>query len=169
MWSQTVETEKTKTTTMNQGKASEMLAYRVREHNNKKTPPEKLLWRAATYREYHQVEPVVFTLSYVRTSNLLVPSLHSVLTFNNIMHILPLPPCGLYSIRAQNGYGQHRPKGKIVLLTRVAPRGVTDLYLSWGIKIEKWNTRERPTMKLVELSINNHIVDVIHNHITNAT
>ena len=33
MWSQTVETEKTKTTTMNQGKASEMLAYRVREHN----------------------------------------------------------------------------------------------------------------------------------------
>ena len=26
------------------------------------------------------------------------------------------------------------------------------------------NTRERPTMKLVELSINNHIVDVIHKH-----
>ena len=28
---------------------------------------------------------------------------------SSIMHILPLPPCGLYSIRAQNGYGQHRP------------------------------------------------------------
>ena len=48
---------------------------------------------------------------------------------NNIMHILPLPPCGLYSIRAQNGYGQHRPC-KIVLLTLVAPRGVTDLDFS---------------------------------------
>ena len=44
------------------------------------------------------------------------------LTCNNIMHILPL-----YSIRAQNGYGQHRPC-QIVLLT--LPRGVTDLYLS---------------------------------------
>ena len=65
----------------------------------------------------------------IRTSILLVPSLHSVLTFNNIMRILPLPPCGLYSIRAQNGYGQHRPC-KIVLLTLVAPRGVTDLHLS---------------------------------------
>ena len=45
------------------------------------------------------------------------------------MHILPLPLCGLYSICAQNGYGQHRPC-KIVLLTLVAPRGVTDLYIS---------------------------------------
>ena len=36
------------------------------------------------------------------------------------MHILPLPPCGLHSIRAQNGYGQHRPS-KIVLLTLVTP------------------------------------------------
>ena len=45
------------------------------------------------------------------------------------MHILPLPPCGLYNIRAQNGYGQHRPR-KIVLLTLGTPRGVTDLYLS---------------------------------------
>ena len=42
------------------------------------------------------------------------------------MYILPLPPCGLYSIRAQNGYGQHRPY-KIILLTLVTPRGVTDL------------------------------------------
>ena len=52
-----------------------------------------------------------FYIIIIRTSILLVPSpLHSVLTFNNnIMHILPLPPCGLYnSIRAQNGYGQHR-------------------------------------------------------------
>ena len=44
------------------------------------------------------------------------------------MHTLPLPPRGLYSIRAQNGYGQHRPC-KIVLLTLATPRGVTDLYL----------------------------------------
>ena len=63
----------------------------------------------------------------LRTSTLLVSSLHSVLTYNNIMHILPLPPCGSYSTRVQNGYGQHRPC-KIVLLTLVAPRGVTDLY-----------------------------------------
>ena len=54
---------------------------------------------------------------------------YSVLTGSNIMHIVPLPLCGLYSICAQNGYGQHRPC-KIVLLTLVAPRGVTDLYLS---------------------------------------
>ena len=47
---------------------------------------------------------------------------------SSIMHILPLPPWGLYSIRAQNGYGQHRPC-KIVLLTLATPRGVTDLYL----------------------------------------
>ena len=45
------------------------------------------------------------------------------------MHILPLPLSGLYIICAQNGYGKHRPC-KIVLLTLVAPRGVTDLYLS---------------------------------------
>ena len=45
------------------------------------------------------------------------------------LYISPLPLCGLYSIRAQNGYGQHRPC-KIVLLTLVAPRGVTDLYIS---------------------------------------
>ena len=44
-------------------------------------------------------------------------------------HILPVPLCGISSIRAQNGYGPHRPC-KIVLLTLVAPRGVTDLYLS---------------------------------------
>ena len=95
----------------------------------------------------------------IRTSILLVPSLHSVLTFNNIMHILPLPPCGLYSIRAQNGYGQHRPC-KIVLLTLVAPRGVTDLvYLSWGINIEHARTAY---MKLVELSINKHTVSYMY-------
>ena len=43
------------------------------------------------------------------------------------MHILPLPLCGLYSILAQNSYGQ--PLGRpcqIVLLTLVAHRGVTD-------------------------------------------
>ena len=50
---------------------------------------------------------------------------YSVLTRNS-MHTLPLPLCGLYSIRVQNGCGQHRPC-KIVLLTLVAPRGVTDL------------------------------------------
>ena len=55
------------------------------------------------------------------------------------MHILPLPLCGLSSICAQNGYGQHRPC-TIVLLTLVAPRGVTDLYLSWGIHINHART-----------------------------
>ena len=98
-----------------------------------------------------------FHIIIIRTSILLVPSLKlsflwnvtrsnsriiwmtflftlvlSCLTRDNIMHLLPLPLCGLYSIRAQNGYGQHGPC-KIVLLTLVAPRGVTDLYLSWGI------------------------------------
>ena len=33
LWSQTVRQRKNKTTTINQGKASEMLAYLVREHN----------------------------------------------------------------------------------------------------------------------------------------
>ena len=61
---------------------------------------------------------------------------------SSIMHILPLPPCGLYSIRAQNGYGQHRPC-KIVLLTLVTPSGVTNLYLSWGINIEHARTAYR--------------------------
>ena len=81
------------------------------------------------------------------------------------MHILPLPLCGLYSICAQIGYGQHHPC-KIVLLTLVAHRGVTDLFHEEYIK----NTRERPTMNLVELRINNHIVDVVHKqYITNGT
>ena len=44
------------------------------------------------------------------------------------MHMLPLPLCGLYSICATNGCGPHRPCTS-VLLTLVAPRGVTDLYL----------------------------------------
>ena len=104
------------------------------------------------HMEYHA--PVVFTSSYVHRfcsshhSNCLSYEMQSIpiivlygwhfllnfvlfcLTCNsNIMHILPLPPCGLCSIRAQNGYGQHCPC-KIVLLTLVAPRGVTDLYLS---------------------------------------
>ena len=51
------------------------------------------------------------------------------LTCNNIMHIVPLPLSGLYSIRAQNGYGQHRPC-EIVLLTLVAPRECCLLYTS---------------------------------------
>ena len=54
------------------------------------------------------------------------------------------PPCGLYRICAQNGYGQHRPC-KIVLLTLVTPRGVTDLYLSWGINIEHARTAYHKT------------------------
>ena len=54
--------------------------------------------------------------------------------------------CGLYSIRAQNGYGPHRPC-KIVLLTLVAPRGVTDLYLSWGIHIEHARTAYHETCR----------------------
>ena len=55
----------------------------------------------------------------------------------------PLPLCGLYSIRAQIGYGQHRPC-KIVLLTLVAPRGVTDLHISW-INIEHARTAYHKT------------------------
>ena len=83
------------------------------------------------------------------------------------MHILPLPLCGLYGICAQNGYGQHHPC-KIVLLTlgwhpRESP---TDTSFMKNTQ----NTRERPTMKLVELSINKHIVDEIRNHhIINGT
>ena len=60
------------------------------------------------------------------------------------MHILPLPLCGLHSIRAQNGYGQHRPC-KIVLLTLATPRGVTDLHISSGISIEHARTSYHET------------------------
>ena len=61
------------------------------------------------------------------------------------MHILLLPLlCGLYSIGAHNGYGQHR-LCKIVLLTLAAPRGVTDLYLSWRIHIEHARTAYHET------------------------
>ena len=52
--------------------------------------------------------------------------------------------CAGYSIRAKNGYGRHRPC-KIVLLTLVTPRGVTDLYLSWGINIEYARTAYHKT------------------------
>ena len=55
-----------------------------------------------------------------------------------------LPPCGFYSDRAQNGYGQHGPC-KIVLLTLATPRGVTDLYLSCGINIEHARTAYHKT------------------------
>ena len=54
------------------------------------------------------------------------------------------PPCGLYRICAQNGYGQHRPC-KIVLLTLVTPRGVTYQNLSWGINIEHARTAHHKT------------------------
>ena len=56
----------------------------------------------------------------------------SILFYSDTMqqkHAYLTPLCGLYSICAQNKYGQHRPC-KIVLLTLVAPRVVTDLYLS---------------------------------------
>ena len=65
-------------------------------------------------------------------------------TYNKIMHILPLPLCGLYSIHAQNGYGPYHPC-KIVLLTLVAPRGVTDLHISWGTNIEHARTTYHKT------------------------
>ena len=114
-----------------------------------------------TYREYHA--PLVFTLSCVHRfarpiitqvvfhikcnhiqfsyymDDVLLNFVVFCSTCNNIMHILPLPRCGLYSICAQDGCGQHRPC-KIVLLTLVAPGGVTDLYLSWGINIEQART-----------------------------
>ena len=60
------------------------------------------------------------------------------------MHILPLSLSGLYSIRAQNGYGQRRPC-EIVLLALVAPRGVTDIYFSWEIHIEHARTAYHET------------------------
>ena len=61
-------------------------------------------------------------------------------------------------IRAQNPYGPHRPC-KIVLLTLVAPRPT---YIFYEKHIQ--NTGERHTIKRVELSINKHIVDLIHKH-----
>ena len=60
------------------------------------------------------------------------------------MHILPLPLCGLYSVRAQNGYGLHRPH-KMILLTLVAPRGLTDLCLSRGVNVEYAQTADHKT------------------------
>ena len=50
----------------------------------------------------------------------------------------------IYCVRAQNGYGQHR-SCKIVLVTLVAPRGVTDLYISWGIHTEHARTAYHET------------------------
>ena len=70
----------------------------------------------------------------------------------------PLPLSGLYGIRAQNGYGQNRPC-KIVLLTLVTPRGVTDLYLSRGIHVEHARTAYHKAFGTT-VSINNHIVDM---------
>ena len=62
------------------------------------------------------------------------------------MHILPPPLCELYSIRAQNGYGQHLVLPcEIVLLTLVTPRGVTDRNLSRGINIEHAQTAYHKT------------------------
>ena len=43
-----------------------------------------------------------------------------------------------------DGYGQHRPC-KIVLLTLVTPRGVTGLYISWGINIAHARTAYHKT------------------------
>jgi len=57
------------------------------------------------------------------------------------------PPSIVYSICAQNGYGQHRPC-KFVLLTLVAPRGVADSHLSWGIHIEHARTAFHETFEL---------------------
>ena len=86
------------------------------------------------------------------------------LTCNDIMHILilPLPLCELYSIRAQNGYGQHRPC-KIVLLTLVAPRGVHDRYRSWGMNIEHARTAYHKTCGTEYQQ--SHIVDLINKNI----
>ena len=87
---------------------------------------------------------------------------------SSIMHTLPLPPYGLYNTRAQNGYGQHR-RCKIVLLTPVTPRG--GIHRPIPFMRDKYRTRANGlrTMKLVELSTNNHIADLIHkHHITNG-
>ena len=62
------------------------------------------------------------------------------------MHILhpSLHADCMYSIRAQDGDRPDRPC-KIVLLTLVAPRGVTALHLSWGITIEHARTAYHKT------------------------
>ena len=54
------------------------------------------------------------------------------------MHILPLPLCGLFSIRAQNDYGQYRPYNRPV--DPGSTQGSHRLYLSWGIHIEHAQT-----------------------------
>ena len=49
LWSQTVRQRKTKTTAINQGKASEMLAYLIREHN--KTSHTRKIRKVRTKRQ----------------------------------------------------------------------------------------------------------------------
>ena len=72
--------------------------------------------------------------------------LHSVrfcLICNNIMHILPLPLCGLYSVREQNGRGPHHPC-KIILLTLVTNQG-SDRPISFMRNIYLWSIEHART------------------------
>ena len=80
-----------------------------------------------------------------------------VFTMYRVMHILPLPLCGLYSIRAAELLWETSS----LKYRLVKPRGITDLF---SFMRNKYVTRARPTIQLVEPSINNHIVGVIHEH-----
>ena len=55
MWSQTVRNRKTKTTAINQGKASEMLAYLVREHNKTISLNNSNLWPKIGFLKWRRV------------------------------------------------------------------------------------------------------------------
>ena len=99
-----------------------------------------------------------------RTSILLASSLQSVLTFNNIiMHILPLPPCGLSSIRAQNVFWQHRPC-KIVLFDPGGTQGSHRPGISF--MRNKYRTRANGLHETcgTEYQQTYRIVYVLHNH-----
>ena len=124
---------------------------------------------AVTCCNIYRESPVVFTSSYVHRfcsshhstivfhvkcnqiqSSYYMDDIFCSILFYSVWHVTvscyqtPLYLWGLYSIRAQNGYGQRRPC-KIVLLTLVASRGVTDLCLSWGINIEHARTAYHKT------------------------
>ena len=81
----------------------------------------------------------------------------------------------IYSICAQNGYGQHRPC-KIVLLTLVAPRGVTDLYLFMntlrtranGLPWNLWNWVSTTIPGIVDAIHKHHIAQHVMEHSTSA-
>ena len=82
----------------------------------------------------------------------------------SIMHILLLLPCGLYSIRAQNGYGQRRPvykKLKNVSCECDRLNGWNStLQAAWYIRRVRiiWFLWTKPTIWLLILSFTQNIV-----------